>query len=37
MLRGETSSCPQEDIPEGDNLIPFVQWICYILVKLKLN
>ena len=37
ILPGETSSCPQQDIPEGDNLIPFVQWICHILVKLKLN
>lgn len=36
-MPGETSSCPQQDIPEGDNLIPFVQWICHILVKLKLN
>ena len=37
MLPFKTSSCPQQDIPEGDNLIPFVQWICHILVKLKLN
>lgn len=36
-MPGETSTCPQQDIPEGDNLIPFVQWICHILVKLKLN